>query len=229
MESSLKEIQRDEKGLLKDFQYQFDERGLIDWRKMVRPEFLVPNAQRTSELDISKIPDSDLLIKLGGLKELAQVRGFKNVSYRVGRADVNYVLLSCKIDWIGNYETEGREMSFESVGDASERNTSGFARNFLGAIAENRAFARCVRNFLRINVAAQEEIGGEEQPIPDPSDELRKKLTALMAAKGIKFRQIQGRLIQDGVQGAEGMTQVSHIPSEQLPYLIERLAKYNPS
>ena len=49
--------------------------------------------------------------------------------------------------------------TFSAIGDASPNNTESFARFYLGPIAENRAFVRCVRNFLKINVVAQEELG----------------------------------------------------------------------
>ena len=46
---------------------------------MVRTEFLVANKQRTQQTDVSQLEDRDLLILLGGIKELAQIRGFTDV------------------------------------------------------------------------------------------------------------------------------------------------------
>ena len=72
----LKKIKRDANGLITgaSVKYQYDENGLIDWRRMVKSEHLVPNRQRTSETDVSKLEDNQLILLLGGIKELAQIR-----------------------------------------------------------------------------------------------------------------------------------------------------------
>ena len=148
----LKKIERSADGLLKNVDYIFTEDGLIDWRKMVKEEHLVPNKDRTSETDVTKLKDYQLIILLGGIKELAQIRGFTNVSYTVTSPSPDYVVATCHISWIPNFETEDREVTFSAIGDASPNNTKSFAKFFLGPIAENRAFVRCVRNFLKINM-----------------------------------------------------------------------------
>ena len=84
---------------------KFNEDGTVDWRKMIKPEFLVANRDRTDETDISKLEDNELIILLGGLKDLASVRGFNSVTYKVHEASPEYVCASCSIEWIGNYET----------------------------------------------------------------------------------------------------------------------------
>ena len=156
---SKKQIKRDDDGLIKGLDYALTEDGLIDWRKMVKHEFLVANRDRTSESDVSKLEDNQLLILLGGIKELAQIRGYSNVQYSVQTPSSDYVVATCSITWTPNYETEGREVTFSAIGDASPDNTKSFARFFLGPIAENRAFVRCVRNFLKINIVGQDEMG----------------------------------------------------------------------
>ena len=75
-----------------------------------------------------------------------------NVRYEVTSPSPAYVVATCSIDWIPNYETEDRAVTFSAIGDASPHNTQSFAKFFLGPIAENRAFVRCVRNFLKINI-----------------------------------------------------------------------------
>ena len=196
-----KTLKRNEFGLLENppIPYVFNEDGYVNWRKMIRPEFLVANKQRTQETDISKLEDKDLLILLGGIKELAQIRGFTCVSYDVPEAGPNYVIASCYINWIGNYETSNVDVSFQSLADASPDNTQSFARNYLAAIAENRAFVRCVRNFLKINIVGQEEVGVKviEEPGSDNPISPAAVLHNLMKEKGISFDQIQKRLIKD--------------------------------
>ena len=66
---------------------------------------------------------------------------------------------------VSNYETGGQPVSFSAIGDASLSNTFDFAQNYLAAIAENRAFVRCVRNFLKINIVAKDEIGPSNSAI----------------------------------------------------------------
>ena len=154
-------VTRNQYGLIEDqtLNYIFNDDGTINWRKMVKVEHLVPSRQKTQETDVSKLQDKDLLILLGGIKELAQIRGYTSVEYKVVAASENYFATSCRITWLPNYETGGKEVVFESLADATLNNTKSFARFFLAAIAENRAFVRCVRNFLKINIVSQEELG----------------------------------------------------------------------
>ena len=111
-----KTFARNKFGLLEDppVPYVFNEDGTVNWRKMIRPEFLVPNKQRTQETDISKLEDKDLLILLGGIKELAQIRGFKSVGYSIPSATPIYVMAACTIAWVGNYETNNEDIIFEA-------------------------------------------------------------------------------------------------------------------
>ena len=62
--SKISKIARDANGLItnKSIDYIFTEGGLIDWRRMISTEFLVPNRDRTKETDVSKLNDSQLII-----------------------------------------------------------------------------------------------------------------------------------------------------------------------
>ena len=224
-----KTLKRNEFGLLENppIPYVFNEDGYVNWRKMIRPEFLVANKQRTQETDISKLEDKDLLILLGGIKELAQIRGFTCVSYDVPEAGPNYVIASCYINWIGNYETSNVDVSFQSLADASPDNTQSFARNYLAAIAENRAFVRCVRNFLKINIVGQEEVGIKviEEPGSDNPISPAAVLHNLMKEKGISFDQIQKRLVKDKYEKAEELASINEISKPKIFELIERIKK----
>ena len=48
------EFIRNKYGLLNNVNYVFDESGRVNWRKMVAPEFLVPNKQLTAATNINK-------------------------------------------------------------------------------------------------------------------------------------------------------------------------------
>ena len=66
MEEGIKRITRDGDGLIADgsVEYKFTDDGQIDWRKMIKPEYLVPNKSRTSENDVTKLKDYQLKIIL---------------------------------------------------------------------------------------------------------------------------------------------------------------------
>jgi len=230
----MKRIDRNEDGLINGVDYLFTEDGLIDWRKMVKPEHLVPNKDRTSETDVTKLKDYQLIILLGGIKELAQVRGFTDVKYEVVSPHHEYVAATCSITWIPNYETEAREVTFSAIGDASPRNTNSFASNFLGPIAENRAFVRCVRNFLKINIVGKEELGGENAPpsttntsvtTADTSMDPRSMLQTVMNEKGVSFEKVKAKLVTEGFEGAEDISALDQVPKLKAFELIERLKK----
>jgi hypothetical protein len=223
-------ITRNQYGLVEDksLNYIFNEDGSINWRKMVKTEHLVPNRQKTQETDVSKLQDKDLLILLGGIKELAQIRGYTSVEYKVVAASENYFATSCRITWLPNYETGGKEIVFESLADASINNTKSFARFFLAAIAENRAFVRCVRNFLKINIVSQEELGDAKllddavttQDNPTSPHVLLEKV---IKEKNISFDVLKKKLIKEKFENAENLNSISDIPKVKIFELIERI------
>ena len=57
-----KTVKRNEHGLLEGIKYSYQSDGLIDWRKMVKNEHIVPNRDNTSETDVTKLKDKDLII-----------------------------------------------------------------------------------------------------------------------------------------------------------------------
>ena len=229
-------LKRDDNGLLANppVDYVFNEDGSVNWRKMVRTDYLVANKQRTQQTDVSQLEDRDLLILLGGIKELAQIRGFTNVYYTVHTASQDYFSTTCTIEWIPNYETDNKVVSFSALADAHQENTYSFASNFLAATAENRAFVRCVRNFLKINIVGQEEIGGGKQVFSqtttkasatktdsDPTSLLQK----VMDSKGVSFDMIKKRLVEENFPKADSFDSAKDIPKTKTFELIARLRK----
>ena len=231
--SKLKKINRNNEGLLTDTNYHFSDEGLIDWRKMIDNKWLVPNRQRTTETDVSNLKDYELIILLGGIKELAQTRGFTDVKYDVVSPSADYVVATCSITWIPNYETEGKEVTFSAIGDASPQNTSGFGQMFLAACAENRSFVRCVRNFLRINIVAQEEltkmVAGKSTYSPSEKEEEKNKtspsflLKKIMAEKGVGFDSVKKKLEKEKFEGLSKISSIEDIPKFKMFELIERI------
>lgn len=226
----IENFKRDENGLLikPTSDYKFNEDGSINWRAMIRNEFLVPNKERTKETDVTKLEDRDLIILLGGIKELAQIRGFTNVNYSVTTPSPDYVVSVCSITFIGNYETGGNQIEFSAIGDASPANTRSFAKNYLGPIAENRSFCRCVRNFLKINIVAQEELGKskEEEEVEgknmfDPVSLLEK----VMKDKRVSFAQIKTKLEKENFPEASSISSIRDIPKIKIFELVDRISK----
>ena len=137
---------RDEHGLLKSIKYEFNEDGSVDWRSMIKEEHLFPNRswfnarKKDMPRTIDGLADYQLLIKLGGIKELAKLRGFNSVSYYTEKCEYDHVAVNCTVDWIGNFETGGNPTSFSDMANATLNNTSSFATKFVitfAAISNN--------------------------------------------------------------------------------------------
>jgi hypothetical protein len=217
-------FERNEYGLLTHVNYSFKEDRYIDWRKMVKPEFLSPK-KGVTETDVSKLEDKDLLILLGGLRELAQLRGYHYAKTRVDDA-VGGMNAYCEIKWIGNYETEGREIISSGSAKATLDNTDSFTQSYLTEMAENRAFCRAVRQFLKINIVSKEEINSkikqdsqEEFSPSDPKTTLQK----LLNEKKISFDKLKTKLISEGKSEAANYSSISDIPKIDVFEIIEKI------
>lgn len=178
-------LTRDSDGLIEGIEYKFSEDGSINWREMIEPQHLVPHKewfdrkkQKVPE-SIEGLSDEQLLIKLSGIKQVARLRGFKSVKFRFEKVEPSYVSCVCNIVWNGNYETFGEDVEFEGCANATIQNTNGFGAKFLEAIASNRAFVRCVRNFLEINIIGDDEIDKNNNSMGGYSEDSRDMLTDL--------------------------------------------------
>lgn len=230
------EFGRNEIGLLNNLIYIYNSDGTINWKAMVKEEFLVPNKDKFpsgtdfNSIDVTQVDDSQLLILLGGIKDIACIRGFTEVNYDVITARQDYVAVKCNICWIPNYETGMLPVKFSALADAHFENTSGFGNKFLMAISENRAFIRAVRNFLRINIVGQDEIDPkkkneiiEESQPTNPSNVLNK----VMLEVGLNFEVIKSKLSLEGDEDAKKWNSVSDIPKKRIFEIIERIKRKN--
>ena len=152
---------------------------------------------------IEGLEDNQLLIKLGGIKELAKLRGFKSVSYSIEESSDERVVVRCIIDWVKNYENLEADdwgCSFSSIANATLHNTNGFAAKFLECIAENRAFVRAVRNFLGIHIVGADEIDSSKNKSPivaPPSSSGAKDISPqgiLKEKAGVDFNSFKNKL-----------------------------------
>ena len=165
---------RDQHGLLINKDYVYNEDGSVNWRAMIPKQFLYIRKEwftsRNKEVPDSPdgLEDNQLAIMLGGIKELAKLRGYEKVKFKISHHGTNYVVAKCCIRWIGNYETTDSQdfkipISYEEVGNATADNTNEFCLKFLETIACNRAFVRCVRNFLNIHIVGVDELDNSEE------------------------------------------------------------------
>jgi hypothetical protein len=237
---TVNKFKRDVNGLLECVDYTFNTDNTINWRAMINKEYLVPNRDsfknnkdiNLKEVDVSTLADNQLLILLAGIKELAQIRGYTNVNYDIVQAQPDYVAVKCTINWIPNYETGMSPVSFSALADAHLDNTKDFAKNFLMAIAENRAFIRTVRSFLKINIVGNDEMGKTTHIDSEiESNTLITQPVALlektMEKYNISFDQIKERAIQKKMQGAENWNTIKDISPLSMFTIISGIKSKN--
>jgi len=250
---------RDERGLLKNVEYVFRKDGMVDWRAMIPQEFLYPNREwfeaRHQDVpsSIEGLEDHQLLVKLGGIKYVARLRGIDYVDYEFApHSTVEHVAVKCMVTFINNYEggEKWNSLTFAALGNASLANTSDFVSKFLEAIAENRAFVRCVRNALNINIVGDDEIDknrgasptkavekdDEEEDNPLPKKVLKKVVeNKLGVTEFSDFIPILREMYADGLYKPSDPKKVkewadfSDIPVSEVKKIISAMHKKNPS
>ncbi len=95
----------------------------------------------------------------------------------------------------------------------------------MGPIAENRAFVRCVRNFLKINIVAQDELGNTkvfEEQVDASQTDPKHLLERIMKEKSVSFKQIVTKLTEEGFE-PEKLTSINDIPKTKIFELIQRI------
>ena len=180
-------IEWDERGLMKGVTYKYRADNSVDWRAMIEPQFLVVQRENEksvlaaqgvtslAEVDVTKVPDKQLLVLLGGWKRLLFLRGYTSLTQHSDFVSPEKAVSTCSITFAPNYETHMLPVTYSWTASASYSNTSGdIPQMFLEATAANRAFCLCLRGFLNVNVVGKDEIG--------PSRFTRKTETAAPAS-----------------------------------------------
>ncbi len=164
---------RDSDGLLSAIHHPRRPDGRIDWRAMVSPQFLYVNPDYEDELktrfnvksrrdiDPTKVPDNQLLIMLGGWEELLRLRGYKSHKYPILISRDGAVSVTCEIEFLGNFETDGHHVTHSAAAGANLHSVSGKFQLHLEAMASNAAFARCVRTFLNVPIYGKDEFDSD--------------------------------------------------------------------
>lgn len=226
------QLRRNEYGLLESIDYKYRKDGSVDWRAMVSKEFLYPNKDKTKETDVSKLKDNELVIMLGGLKELARIRGYKSIEFVTNNPNSNFASTTCKITWVPNYETEGREVTSSDGSCAHIENVNDFMAPFLTECSINRSFARCIRSFLNINIVSHEELfdrrkvaqpeGGENSPYAT--------LENCMKSQNLTFEKLKEKCIKAEAytfDNPEKWNSIKDISKKEVFYIMSVLNKKN--
>lgn len=240
-------VLRNDLGLLEGVEYILNKDGGIDWRAMIPKDFLVFNLQHQAkieevygkpitELNVTEVEDKYLLILLGGIKELARLRGYMSVTYDVRPVNEIFVSVACHINWIGNYETENRSVLFGDAADATNSNVDGFAKSYLTAIATNRAFVRAVKNFLGLNILGKDEIpeksigsqdnieNQDEATSSSPHVMLQRAMDSVQP-KALTFEAVKNNCVKAGDESAQAWECVYDIPKSVVFDLLGRIKK----
>ena len=240
---------RNEFGLL-DIDYIFNEDATVNWKAMIPQEFLYvnPSLKRREEIEKKykkpykeikpiedKVEDDDLVQLLAAAKFLLKLYGYTSICYQIKESNENYASVNCQIDFIGTYLTEGQPISFEDNASATINNTNGFGQRYLLEMATNRSFARCVRNFLNINIVSKEEENFEgNQDIHESSQTSNtiKPLDILvksMKDNNISFDFLKKQMVTDTKrkenESAKEWKSIEDIDKVSIFYIIEKIKR----
>lgn len=238
-------IKRNEYGLLENIDYVFNEDNTINWKAMIPKEFLYvnPDFKRRERIEkeykkpydkidpiADNVKDSDLVILLNGLRYILRLRGYNSIQLSPTKSQSDYASVNCHIEFIPNFETEGRPIEYEDNACAHYDNTNSFAKSYLLEMASNRALCRCIRAFLGIAIVSREELGAtlDAQSEPSkPSITPQKQITMLeelMKAKNVKWDKIADKLKQEN-KWDDSFLSVKDLPKDIILNFIERLQK----
>lgn len=202
-------------GTVKGITYHFTSDGRIDWRRMVEPRFLfvadrfkdrvcAEQGKTLGEVDVTKVRDEWLRIRVAGLNEVAQLRGIMSVEYPIVHVTDSSVTATCIIEFLPTFESGDMPFTMSAIASANLHSVDHDFTPYLATFAENRAFSRCVKRALRINILSDVEIdktgnGGElstpaatEAPSPTPTGhEPQHLLEQRCAQKSVTFEAVK--------------------------------------
>lgn len=223
---------RSSQGYYANINYPKNEFGRINWKEMIPKEYLVVNKEYFDRVgkpypaEAEGLRDQELLVLLNGFKWLARIRGYNELLFPTIVSSPYHCTVECRIKWIPCEDNDYQTDISSGIGDATPDNTTSFTKFYLGPMAENRSFVRCVRNYLNISILGKEEIGDikkEQKSSQSESQGLVEKLQNLMLEKKISFENIKAKLISEGLTEASVFTELKQIPTVRVFDLITRL------
>lgn len=223
-------------GLVEGVEYIRDENGNINWFRMIPTKFLYINQEKKAQIekrlgkkieeaDPSEMLDTDYVINAQGIRYLLDLRGYKSCKVTLGHCSAEYAAATCEITFLP-LEDESEQV-FSAAASAHPQNTKSWYQKYLAEASSNRAQARAVRFFLKINCVAQEELGGaggnseDSEPAPNmmsPAGMLKQK----MGQTGKSFADILA-IMKEAKIPTEGITSVAQIPPAQVWHILPRL------
>lgn len=188
-----------ETGLVEGLTYRYTPEGLIDWRAMVDRRFLyvareheakVVAAQGKSlaEIDILLVKDDWLRIRVGGLNQLAHLRGVVSCVYPHMLAREGWAATTCEITFIANVESGGYPETWSGQASACRTSMDTRMLPYLETFAENRAFSRAVKRALQINILSDIEVGGDSRDAAAGGDDGTKEADLANAPTASGFK-----------------------------------------
>lgn len=159
-------------GLVIGKTYRFTPEGKIDWRAEVPTQFLYvaseyrervvkEQGKPLAEIDLLKVKDDWLRIRVGGLNHLAHLRGVSSCTFPHFVSREGYAAAVCQITFIGNVESNMEPETWSSMASATVRSVDKQFIPYLETFAENRSLGRCIKRALQINILSDVEVGGE--------------------------------------------------------------------
>lgn len=242
-EMAIARFLRDGTGLLKNITYLFKEDGTIDWKLMIPDKYIVVNKEFFERNNIATptsaegLEDKQKLVLLGGIKEIAKIRGLISVEKKIWESSNDRAVVSCKIVFAPNYETDMKPLVYEEVASATLNNTNSFSQLFLETIASNRAFVRAVRNALRIDILGSDELSGvsgavnnensgsENEPWHALRDAAQNAVTKKYPQGFKNFEEFKAALVEKAQAGAAEWNEWKDIPTNTIFNLISQLKK----
>lgn len=241
-----KDFYRDEEGLLVGKDYIYNEDGTIDWKSMIPSEYIVINMDQfkgdiapTDPEEIAKLSDREKLVLLGGIKEVAKLRGLISRETKIVESSQSRVVAECKLTFIPSYESNYYEYVYSDVASATTENVpTKMGQMFLETIASNRAFVRAVRNALRIDITGSDEVSSNKgnntsveysnETVSGPLEILQQKAKEAKFASFAKFKDAivkhKAKLFEEKDQDSvESWESWSDIPSQYVWILIKML------
>lgn len=234
----------DKESLWAHVEHARDERGFVDWKSLIDPKHIVLNTETVLKKGIAldnmsseeieeykaSAPESDLLIKLAGFKDLMKLRGYIDAYPEVLFANDEKVIIRYVIVWLPNFETRHKAVKTAAVASASVKTTTGKFQNFLETIAENRALVRCVKNFLNIHILGQDELPIEDNiqyvsSGDDPS--VYSQIKEVLKQNNYSFEQLKKSMIKKNLPGAESLKKIEDIDPSVALIVLKMLKDKN--
>lgn len=152
--------------------YHYTAEGLIDWKAEVDPRFLyVPReleakvvqltGKPLAEVDLKTLPEHLVRIKIGGLNQLAHLRGVRSCTYPILQTRDSFAAAVCEIEFIANCESDGYPETWSAMASASPLSMDLKMRPYMETFAENRSFGRTIKRALQIGWLTDIEVGGD--------------------------------------------------------------------